>query len=174
MRLNLLKTVQFADDLQNRFQTNLKEAINTLAADHDLLSVPATVLTVTGAIQPGKSVVVFGGNTGQKLTLPLSKAQGANVSALVVFANTSGNTVTLVPAGTDTLNGAKTLAVAAGTVVVLVSDGATKWLALSAGGSGGITQLTGDIVAGPGSGSQAAAFDASGLAKIKTIASYRP
>lgn len=36
------------------------------------------------------------------------------------------------------------------------TDGATAWSAFSGGGGGGLTQLTGDVTAGPGTGSQAA------------------
>lgn len=46
--------------------------------------------------------------------------------------------------------------------VLCASDGST-WTAVGSGGGTGITQLTGDVTAGPGSGSQAAVLAASGV-----------
>lgn len=131
MRAGLLRTVQLPDELANRFQDNVKKAIETLAADHDLLSVPVTSLAATGVVGAGKSVVFYSGTPGAVLSLPLAAAQGANVAAIVIVGNASSGAITLQAAGTDTINGAKSLSAAGGSVLVLTSDGATKWLALT-------------------------------------------
>lgn len=128
MRVGLLKPVQFPDELSNRFQSNVRDAVETLAADHDVVSAPVLSLSVTGVIPPGKTVVVFTGRTGQTLTLPQAKAQGTNTAAVIWVMNTSPNALTLVPTLGDSIGGALSLSVPAGTAVMLVSDGVSKWL----------------------------------------------
>jgi hypothetical protein len=132
VRAGLYKEVPSpADELLSRVQKNLKDAIEVLAADHDVLSAPVTSLVVTGQIPAGKSVVVFRGNAGQTLTLPRAQVQGQNVAALIFLLNTSANAVTVKPTAGDTLNGALTMSLPAGGVVSLSSDGVNKWLAPS-------------------------------------------
>lgn len=130
MRAGLLKTVQFKDDLSNRFQQNVKAALETLSSDDDILRLPATFLVATAPIPPGKSVVVYQGKSGATLTLSLASAQGPSVAAVVMFANESTGAVTLQASGSDKVNGATTLSVASGALVTLVADGVTSWLAL--------------------------------------------
>lgn len=147
MRSGLLKTVQFTDELENRFQANVKAALETLSADDDMVNAPITSYLVTGQIAPGKSLVMFRGNVGQTLSLPPAKAQGDNVGAVVFLGNPTGNAVTVIPTAGDALNGLLTLSVAAGALLVLVSDGVSKWLALAAGSAGGVSDGDkGDVV----------------------------
>ena len=141
MRSGLLKTQQLPTELLNRFQANVKAAVETLAADHDLLSVPVTALAVTGAVAAGKSVVFYAGAPGAVLTLPLASAQGASVAAIVLVGNASTGAVTLQASGTDTINGGKSLAQAAGTVLLLTSDGVSQWMAI-VGASATSTSIT--------------------------------
>jgi len=131
VRPGLLKEVQFPDELSNRFQKNVKDAVETLAADHDVLSVPVTALSASSAIMAGKSVVVYSGNPGATLTLPLASAQGKNTGAVVLVVNASGGEITVRASAKNTINGAPALALAALSMVVLLSDGATKWFASS-------------------------------------------
>jgi hypothetical protein len=128
MRVGLLKPVQFPDELSNRFQSNVKDAVETLAADHDVVSAPVTALSVTTVIPAGRTIVVFTGLTGQKLTLPQAKAQGTSTAAVIWVLNTSANAVTLIPVLGDTIGGALSLSVGAGSAAMVVSDGVSKWL----------------------------------------------
>lgn len=124
MRVGLFREIPSPDDQRlQRIQKNIIQAVETLTADHDVLSVPVVTLVVTGQIPAGKSVVVFRGNTGQTLTLPQAKSQGDNVASLMVILNSSANAVTIVPSAGDTLNGATSLVLAAGGVLQLTSDG---------------------------------------------------
>lgn len=134
MRVGLLKTVQFPDELPNRFQANVKDAIEQLASDHDLLTVPVTSLSASGAIQAGKSVVAYVGNTGAVLTLPLAAAQGRSTSAILLIENASTGPITIRTAGTDTIFGKKTATLAALSMLVLASDGVSQWFAPAGSG----------------------------------------
>lgn len=127
-RQGLLKILKVADPVLDRVQANTKDAVEVLAADHDVLSAPVLSMTVSGAISPGRSVVVFRGNAGATLTLPLANAQGQNTSALVVLANASMSSVTVRPAGSDTLVDGAGVVLAPGQAIFLVSDGSSKWL----------------------------------------------
>lgn len=138
-RKGLFKEIPSPDDeLLQRLQKNIKDVVETLTADDDILRVPVTVMVVTGAIPAGKSVVVFTGAANQKLTLPLANSQGAAVSSVSLVVNTSGNALTVIPAASNTINGILSLTVAPGVAVLLTSDGQTKWIAiLGPGGAGG-------------------------------------
>lgn len=133
MRKGLLKTVQFPDELANRFQANVNDALEQLATDHDVVSAPVLAMAATGAIGAGKSVVVYSGNPGAVLTLPLASAQGNNTGAVVLLANASGGSITLRAAGNDTISGAKSVSLASLALLVLASDGVSKWFAPPAG-----------------------------------------
>jgi hypothetical protein len=133
VRVGLLKTVQFPDELSNRFQANVRDAVQQLAEDHDLLSVPVAALSASGAIQAGKSVVVYAGNTLATLTLPLASAQGKSTAAILLVANASTGPITIRTAGTDTISGAKNVTLAALALLVLASDGVSQWFAPAAG-----------------------------------------
>jgi hypothetical protein len=129
MRPGLLKLGYSDDAEENQFRRNLSAAVDTLSGDHDVISSPVVTLVATGAIQTGVSAVIFTGITGQKLTLPAAKSQGQGVSSMIAFSNFSTSAVTLLPSGTDTINGAKSLSVATGVLALLVSDGNARWLA---------------------------------------------
>jgi hypothetical protein len=141
VRTGLLKTIQFPGDLENRFQSNVRDAVEALAADHDLLTVPIAKLAVGGAIAAGKSVVFYGGKPGAILTLPAASAQGPSVAAIVLVGNASTGSVSLQATGLDTVNGGKSMSQAAGTVLLLTSDGISKWLAI-VGASATATSIT--------------------------------
>jgi hypothetical protein len=102
-------------------------------------SVVATVVRINGATVPAAGALTTGNvlqvSGASALSYgPLNLALPAAVTGLLSVAN-------IAPAGTN------------GFVLTTVG-GATVWAA--AGGGGGITQLTQDVLAGPGSGSQVA------------------
>lgn len=131
MRAGLFRQVPSPNDERlQRIQGNVSDAIDVLAAALENLAPPVLTVVVTGNVPPGRLAVAFAGAAGQVLTLPTAKAQGLNVAGVILFMNTSPTGVTLRPAGTDTVAGAASLVVAAGALRLLVSDGATKWLAL--------------------------------------------
>ena len=117
-----------ASDSPARLVDNLRDVIETLARDHDVVSAPAATLIASGIIPPGAAAVVFTGGPTQTLTLPPANALGASVVAVIFFLNTSPNAVTLVPSRGDSVNGGTSLSVAAGALVVLACDGVNKWL----------------------------------------------
>ena len=102
-------------------------------------SVAATVARINGATVPAAGALTTGNvlqvSGASALSYgPVNLALPASVTGLLPVAN-------IAPSGTN------------GFVLTTVA-GATVWAA--AGGGGGITQLTHDVLAGPGSGSQAA------------------
>jgi hypothetical protein len=126
------------DDVLQRIQKGLIDALNTLTNDDDILRVPVVTMVVTGNIQAGKSVVVFTGAPAQVLTLPQAKSQGGVVSSIVIVANPSPNALTVNPTSGDTINGAPVgYAIAADNVAYFTSDGVNEWLAM--GGGSGVT-----------------------------------
>jgi hypothetical protein len=72
--------------------------------------------------------VSHSGGAGKTLTLPPAASQGSNVGAVLFLLNTSPNAVTIARGSADTVAGAASVALAAGALMVLASDGATKWL----------------------------------------------
>lgn len=127
-RRGLLKTLQPKDQDVARLQANVKDAIDVVTADHDVLSSSVTSLISSANIPPGASVVSYSGGPNQTLTLPPANALGPNVGMLVALLNTASVAVTVVPSAGNTLNGGTSLAVAAGVLCLLASDGSTKWL----------------------------------------------
>lgn len=134
-RKGLFKDVKSPDDQRlQRIQDNVGKAVDQLSADHDVFSAPVTSYAASAQVAAGASVVAFRGNAGQTLTLPSAASQGPSVGMETLLANTSSVAVTLRPVGTDTLAGGKSVSVAAGTAVVLVADGVSKWLVIATGG----------------------------------------
>lgn len=131
MRRGLFTKVQPGEtvtaDVVSRLQDNASAAFDRLSADHDIISSPVVRLATSGVVQAGTAIAVFQGGAGCTVTLPTAANQGANVGSLLVFANRSTVTVTLKPAGSDTVNGFKSYVLGAGAVAILVSDGAAEW-----------------------------------------------
>lgn len=127
MRTGLFSAIPTGNSDNDRLQANIRAAIDQLAADHDLLSVPVTAISATGAIAPGKSVVVYSGAPGAILTLPLATGQGQNVAALVLIANRSTGAIALRCAGADLISGAATATLPANGLLVLACDGISRW-----------------------------------------------
>lgn len=135
MKTDLFQAIPSPDDQRlQRIQDNLRVAVNKLAADHDVASAPVTSYTATAQVAAGASVVAFRGGPGQTLTLPSAASQGTNTGMETLLANTSPVAVTVRPSGADTLAGGKSVSVAAGTAIVLVADGISKWLVIATGG----------------------------------------
>lgn len=79
-----------------------------------------------------------------------------------IIDNDSGGVASLVPMGGAGIYG-PTIIADSGFGIVFY-DGSNFWSGVAgSGGGGGITQLTGDVTAGPGSGTQAATLAASGV-----------
>ena len=134
-RRGLLRTVQLPDDLSNRFQANVRDAIETLAADHDIVTAPVLSLQASGPIAPGTTFVAFRGPAGQTLTLPPASAPGTSQAVILWLQNTSAAPVTVAaPAASTVERGGKGV-VPAGSFAAFVGDGVNKWL------SGGITMI---------------------------------
>ena len=100
-RKDLLRVSQQPDVNVAQLQANLRDALEVLSADDDVLRAPALALTATGGVPPGTSVVVFNGRTAQSIGLPAANSQGAGVSALVLILNVSTSAVTVYPSRAD-------------------------------------------------------------------------
>lgn len=127
---SLFKEVPSPDDLRlSQIQKNLVDAFDVVSAAIAALAIPVLGLALSTALPSGRAVVVFSGNAGQTLTLARAQAQGSAVASLVVIANTSSVNVSIKAAGGDTLNGAiAAVVLAAGGFLLLVSDGAKRWI----------------------------------------------
>lgn len=174
MRSGLYKRIPTGDDVQDRIQANIRDAVDTLAADHDVISAPINSLVVTAAIASGKAINWYRGTPGATLTLPLANALGANVAAVVIVANASSGAISVIAAQPNALTVGMSISVAAGAHVELVSDGISKWAIQS---SGGVTDGDkGDVIV---SGSGTAwtidvAYSRARLEDAKAMASLHP
>jgi len=106
----------------------LRDVIETLAADHDVMSSTVTTLIGSANVPPGASIVAYVGGASQTLTLPPANALGANVGSVVFLLNLSSGNVTVIPSRGDLVNATTSLVVATNVVAILVSDGVSKWL----------------------------------------------
>lgn len=134
MRSGLFKRFQTGDSNQDRIQANIRDAVDTLAADHDVISAPINSLVIAASIASGKAINWYRGTPGVTLTLPLANALGANVAAVVIVGNASGGAISIVAAQPNALTTGTSVSVAAGAIAVLVSDGVSKWATESSGG----------------------------------------
>lgn len=108
---------------------NLRDALEQLAADHDVFSSTVVALIGAASIPPGASMVSYAGAPGVTLTLPPANALGASTGAVVLLLNRSSGSITVVPSRGDTLNGTTSLSLAATKLALLGSDGNNGWLA---------------------------------------------
>jgi hypothetical protein len=113
----------------------VRDAIEVLAADHDVISSVVKVLVATGPVPAGASVVAYSGGPSRTLTLPPANALGTSTSSVVILLNLATVSVTVVPSRGDTINGLTSLSVSAGAMAILASDGVNRWLVpVSSGG----------------------------------------
>jgi hypothetical protein len=134
MRSGLLKKLTFPDPLTNQLVANLSDAINTLSSDDDVFTAPSTVMVGTGKLPAGAATVFYRGAPGAQLTLPSAQSQavqGNARAALVVLGNEASGAITLLASGGDSINGAKSLSLAAGALAMVASDGFSRWLVLA-------------------------------------------
>ncbi len=130
-RRGLLNQVNPSDPTMAQMERNVRDAVERLTADDDLVQAPVVSLAAGGPIPSGATVVVYRGAGGQTLSLPLASARGGNTAAVVHVVNTASAAVTLARSGADTLNGAASLSLGAGKLALLVSDGAAIWKAIT-------------------------------------------
>lgn len=81
-----------------------------------------TTLTTTSTL-----VQIFTGSTTQNVTLPAANLDGAGFSTSFVIKNRSSGAVTINRAGSDTIDGATSYNLAAGTSITLYSDSVSDW-----------------------------------------------
>lgn len=170
-------TVGFTVDVSTAKPTSLIETFEGVTSDY---------MQDSGITIPINSTVQLYTTAGQIIAgqLTVKAAQVRGVAAAQIAANGYGpvqrpmQTVTLISDGTTTINPGDPVAPSTGTIgdvakdatgvntVAYAQTGATNVAGTTftawfmAGGNPGITQLTGDVVAGPGSGSVAAIVEA--------------
>lgn len=146
MRPGLLKTFRLDDDLLQRLYANVNDAVNVLAADHDVIYAPVNSLALTAALQSGKTINWYRGTPDAVLTLPLANALGTNVAAVVIVANASSGAISIKAPQPHTLTVGTSVSLAAGGCAILVSDGISKWANGSGAASSGASETTGVAV----------------------------
>lgn len=162
-RKGLSRRIQSTDPVLSRALDGVRDVVELLAADHDVISSSVTALVASAPIPPGASLVVYSGGPGQTLTLPPANALGVNTGAGVIFMNTATVPVTVVPSRGDTVNGGASLSVPAGQQRLISSDGISRWQTLPT--SVGVwTDFTQDLGVGLTSGT----FDVTGLSGLTT------
>lgn len=101
------------------------QAISTLL--QKVLVQFVTTQTTNYTANPGDTVLVDTTGGARTITLPLSKPS-ANSEIRVIKISVDGNSVTVAAAGSETINGATTLVLAAQyDKTTLVPDGVSKW-----------------------------------------------
>jgi hypothetical protein len=126
------RKTKFPDEPSNRAEIEVAKAFDDVAARVDVLQSPAVVYsTSAAAIASGVSVAVWSGSTAGSpyLTLPLSTALGKGTGIVLIVSNLTAGALTLKPSGAETISGATTFSIAAGSMSVLASDGAGHWSA---------------------------------------------
>ena len=105
--------------------TQLRQSIRRLAAAN------VTAKSANAALTADEVGLVTVNAAGGNIVLTLPAANGANgapLRYLFLRTDSSGNTVTVQRAGTDTIAGATSLSLPRGRPVPLIGDGASKWL----------------------------------------------
>jgi hypothetical protein len=93
-------------------------------------SEPAVQLATGSAVMTGASVVLdYRGSGGHIAVLPPADAAGLGKSRPVYVMNNGPGILTVAAAARNLVNGAKSVSVAAGTVIVVASDGESQWRA---------------------------------------------
>lgn len=145
--------------------TTLNCTLNTSAAVTTASGGTTNVTTAQWAA--GTTFVVS--TSGQTIQLPAVSSPLAGNGGIAIQA--IGNSVTLSPNAADAINGGSTgasVTISSGATAFVTTTAANTINETSAGsGSGGITQLTGDVAAGPGSGSVAAVISAGAVSLPK-------
>lgn len=92
------------------------------------LGVPTAIVTASTAAKLGQAVLVNPPAAGVSITLPSAVAKEVGRSVMVKNISASANAITLVPAGSDTIDGAtsNSFSVAWG-VRILMITAAGKW-----------------------------------------------
>lgn len=146
------------------YVTAITTTITTTATSVPVWAVATATLTTTTAASVAKCRVTINGVAGQEQLVSLT-ATATNYTAAVEYISAS-----LGP-GTYTINFQVARNSGAGTVNFF--NGTLDAIALQGATNNGITQLTGDVTAGPGSGSQVATIPAATvtLAQMANLAS---
>lgn len=143
------------------YVTAITTTINVTATSAPVYVKGTATLTTTASASVAKYRVTVNGVAGQEQLLSLT-ATATDYTAAVQYISTA-----LTPgAYTITFDIARN----SGTGTVNFIQGTLDGIALQGAASNGITQLTGDITAGPGSGSQAATIVAGAVTNAKVAA----
>lgn len=141
------------------YVTAISTTVTTTAASAPISAKATATFTVTGAVPTVlKYRVSINGVAGQEQLLSLV-ALTTNYTAAVQYTSTN--------LGPGTYNVLFEIARNSGTGTVSFFEGTLDAIALQGTNSNGITQLTGDVTAGPGSGSQATTIAAASVTGAK-------
>jgi len=87
----------------------------------------ATAADTTTLTAASTTVQIFTGTTTQTCQLPAANALGSGIALVYVIVNRSTGAVSVARAGSDTIEGGTSYSLAAGSRIVLVSDGVSAW-----------------------------------------------
>lgn len=87
----------------------------------------ATAAGTTTLTSASTTLQIFTGTTTQNVTLPAANVFGSGVGAVYIIKNRSTGALTVNRAGSDTIEGATSLTIAAGVTETLISNGSAEW-----------------------------------------------
>lgn len=87
----------------------------------------ATAAGTTTLTSSSTLVQIFTGTTTQNITLPAANLFGAGIGVAFIIKNRSTGALTVNRAGSDTIEGATSLTIAAGNSETLISNGSAEW-----------------------------------------------
>jgi len=92
-----------------------------------VLAVEVTPIVTDKVLRPEQSLAVYSGPGANVITLPPANAAGPGVGSIVLVMNTSAASITVAANGTDKINNAANVTLAANAAGLAFSDAASRW-----------------------------------------------
>lgn len=118
------------DEAADSFQSQVAADVNRISAQptsRGMAGFKASSVATSGQIAPDVTVVRYTGKGGHTLTLPKASALGGGVAQLLIIRHAGTGSLTVAAPGTDRVNAATSIALTAGYMAFLASDGNTAW-----------------------------------------------
>ncbi len=117
-------------DAQVSIRNNANSAYGVLLALNEINAVTSTATaggTTTLTTSSARNQI-FTGTSNQNVTLTAANAYGAGLAGQFTIKNRSTGTITINRAGSDTIDGATSITLAANEAVQIISDGVSEWV----------------------------------------------
>lgn len=122
------------DPALNRVQVAIENAFRQVERALSLGLLGAAVAVTDGVetltITSETFVAYIGSGGGHKIVMPSAAVNGNRTSRVIFIVNAGTGTVSVRPQADQTVQGAASLSVSAGTSAILFSDGKTQWFAV--------------------------------------------